>query len=106
MVAEVTVKELSERRQAKTAPVLLDVRDAWELDIASLSGVVHIPMSEVPNRLSELDPAAETIVMCRSGGRSLKIGQYLEAHGFARVANLTGGILAWSAEIDPSVKQY
>ena len=106
MVVEVSVKELRDRRAAGTAPVTLDVRDGWELDIAALPNVLHIPMSEIPQRMSELDPAAETLVMCRSGGRSMKIAEYLATHGFSRVANLAGGILAWSAEIDPRVKQY
>lgn len=106
MVVEVSVTQLRDRRAAGTAPVILDVRDGWELDIAALPNVLHIPMNEISQRLSELDPAAETLVMCRLGGRSMKIAEYLAAHGFSRVANLTGGILAWSAEIDPSVKQY
>jgi rhodanese-related sulfurtransferase len=85
---------------------VLDVREAWELDVARLPDVVHIPMNEIPERLSELNPATETIVMCRSGGRSMRVAQYLASQGFGRVANLEGGILAWGAEIDRNVPQY
>ncbi|HPF26730.1 MAG TPA: rhodanese-like domain-containing protein [Steroidobacteraceae bacterium] len=106
MVAEVTVQELKQRRDAQSTPLVIDVREAWELEIAALPGVVHMPMNDVPQRLSELDRNAETWVLCRSGGRSMKVAQYLESQGFQQVANLAGGILAWSAEIDPNVKQY
>jgi adenylyltransferase/sulfurtransferase len=106
MVREVTVHELQAMRASASAPVVLDVREAWELDVARLPDVVHIPMNEIPERLSELNPATETIVMCRSGGRSMRVAQYLASQGFGRVANLEGGILAWGAEIDRNVPQY
>jgi rhodanese-related sulfurtransferase len=63
-------------------------------------------MNEVPDRLAELDPGQPLVVMCRSGGRSLRVAQYLEQRGFARVSNLTGGILAWGERIDPSLRPY
>jgi rhodanese-related sulfurtransferase len=63
-------------------------------------------MNEVPTRLAELDPNAEIVVMCKGGGRSMQVAQFLARNGFRSVANLTGGILAWSREVDPSVPQY
>jgi rhodanese-related sulfurtransferase len=56
--------------------------------------------------LQSLASSTETVVMCRSGGRSLQVAHFLERNGFRSVANLTGGILAWSRDVDPSVAQY
>jgi rhodanese-related sulfurtransferase len=74
--------------------------------VASIPEVRHIPMGEIPGRLAELDPHQEIVVMCRSGGRSMQVAQFLARNGFANVANLTGGILAWSRDVDPSVRAY
>ena len=63
-------------------------------------------MGELPNRLNELDPQREIVVICRSGGRSLQVAQFLAAQGFATVSNLAGGILAWSRDLDPRIPQY
>jgi rhodanese-related sulfurtransferase len=106
MVTEITPSELHRRLNAPEAPVVLDVRESWEREIASLPGTVHIPINSVPARLGELDPNAELVVMCRSGGRSMQVAQYLDAQGFRSVANLSGGILAWSRDVDPNVQTY
>ena len=99
--------ELKARRDHPAdAPVVLDVREPWELAIARLAGTLDIPMNDIPNRLGDIPRHSEVIVMCRSGGRSLTVANYLQRHGFSSVANLTGGILAWSAEIDPSLPRY
>ena len=95
MIDHVTPGELKARLDAGERPCVLDVRESWELEISRLDGTVHIPMNEITGRLSELDPTRETVVMCRSGGRSLRVAEYLARNGFAKVANLTGGILAW-----------
>jgi rhodanese-related sulfurtransferase len=87
-------------------PFVLDVREDWELAIARLPGVVHIPMSEIPDRLGELPDGQPVIVMCKAGGRSLQVAHFLERNGFAEVANLTGGILRWHADIDPTIPTY
>jgi len=85
---------------------VVDVREPWELDVARIPDVLHIPMAQIPSRLGELDPHQEIVVMCRSGGRSTKVAQFLDSKGFSSVANLTGGILAWSRDVDPSVRAY
>ena len=104
MVAEVSATEFQSRRA--TGALLLDVRNDWELAIAPVPDAVHIPMAEIPQRLGELDPMRETVVICRSGGRSLRVAQFLEQQGFRSVSNLAGGVLAWSREIDPSIPEY
>lgn len=106
MVREIGPAEFVARRERGDDMLLLDVREDWELEIASVPGILHIPMNQVPDRLAELDPQRETVVLCRSGGRSMQVARYLEAQGFAAVANLTGGILAWGRELDPGLPAY
>jgi rhodanese-related sulfurtransferase len=106
MVNEISPTELQARRNAGTGPLVLDVREGWELQTASIPDVLHIPMSEIPGRVTELDADREIVVMCRSGGRSMQVAQFLARNGFRSVANLTGGILAWSRDVDPAVRQY
>jgi len=106
MVSQISPRELKDRLEGGTRPVVLDVREAWELEMASLPEVVHIPMGELARRSRELDPNREIIVVCRSGGRSLHAAQFLAARGFRDVANLEGGILAWGRDIDPTIGSY
>ena len=106
MVNEITVSELKARRDSGTGPLVVDVREKWELDVARIPDVLHIPMGEIPARVGELPADKEIVVMCRSGGRSMQVAQFLDRSGFKNVANLTGGILAWSRDVDPSVRAY
>jgi rhodanese-related sulfurtransferase len=106
MVNEMSPTELKRRRDAGTGPLVIDVREKWELETASIPDVLHIPMAEIPSRVGELDASREIVVMCRSGGRSMQVAQFLARNGFGSVANLTGGILAWSRDVDPSVRAY
>jgi rhodanese-related sulfurtransferase len=106
MVGEISVQELKARRDRGENPLVIDVREAWELQLASIPGVVHLPMNEVPARLGELSRDAETVVMCHAGGRSMRVAQYLANQGFTKVANLTGGIAAWSQYVDATVPHY
>lgn len=106
MIAQLSAREVAERRARGEAFVLLDVREASELARASLPDVVWIPMSELASRLSELEPEAETVVLCHHGIRSMRVACILEAQGFERVANLRGGIAAWSREVDAGVPLY
>jgi adenylyltransferase/sulfurtransferase len=86
--------------------VLLDVRELYEYQIARIPGALLIPLGELPGRLNELDPEADIVAQCRSGVRSQKAVDLLKANGFKHVRNMTGGILAWSDKIDPSVPKY
>jgi rhodanese-related sulfurtransferase len=85
---------------------LLDVREPWELAIASIPGSTSIPMHEIPERLKELDADSAIIVMCKSGGRSQRTADFLAGRGFRNVSNLAGGINAWSHDVDPGVPEY
>lgn len=90
--------------------LLLDVREAWELERAALRlpGVAfkHIPMGLVPERVAELDRTQPIVCICHHGVRSLHVAAYLARQGFERVYNLAGGVDAWSAEVDAAVPRY
>ena len=106
MIREISVAELKARRDRGEKPLVVDVREGWELQLASIPDVLHVPMNELPGRLSELSRDTETIVMCHAGGRSLRVAHFLANQGFTNVANLSGGISAWSESIDATVPQY
>ncbi|HUO79538.1 MAG TPA: rhodanese-like domain-containing protein [Steroidobacteraceae bacterium] len=106
MVREVSPAEFVATLAGRPGTLLVDVREARELEIARLPGAVHIPMAEIPARLGDLDRSRDVVVMCRSGGRSLNVARYLEAQGYPSVANLTGGILAWQRDVDPTLATY
>jgi rhodanese-related sulfurtransferase len=107
MIEDITPREFLERRAAGNDMTLLDVREDWETALAPVpSAIVHIPMGQIADRLSELDPQRETVVICRSGGRSMQVAHFLASRGFGSVSNLAGGILAWSRDLDPKIPQY
>ena len=95
---------------AGARPVLLDVREPWEVATAALSvpgaTTVCLPMNEVPQRLVELDRDQPVLALCHHGVRSQHVGGFLERQGFAQVFNVVGGIDAWSREVDASVPLY
>ena len=105
-VEEISPTELRRRQQAAAGLRVIDVREPWEIAIASLPGTLNIPLNELPQRLEQLDPKADTVMICKSGGRSRHAAAYLLSHGFERVANLTGGIDAWTRDIDPNLASY
>jgi rhodanese-related sulfurtransferase len=107
VVGELTPREFVDRRQSGEDMTLLDVREDWEVALAPVpTDTVHIPMAEISDRISELDPKKEIVVICRSGGRSAQVADFLQRQGFGKVFNLSGGILAWSRVIDPRIPQY
>jgi rhodanese-related sulfurtransferase len=107
MIKEITPRQFLERRAAGDDMTLLDVREDWETALAPVpSAIVHIPMGQIADRVSELDAQREIVVICRSGGRSMQVAQFLATRGFGSVSNLAGGILAWSRDLDPKIPQY
>jgi rhodanese-related sulfurtransferase len=107
MIKDITPREFVEKRAGGAQLTLLDVREDWETALAPVPAeVVHIPMGQIPERLAELDPRRETVVICKAGGRSLQVAHFLASRGFESVSNLAGGILAWSRDLDPRIPQY
>ncbi len=105
-MGEISPRELKARLDSGAAVMLLDVREAWELQIAALDGATHIPMNQVPGRVEELDKDDEIAVLCHHGGRSGQVVAFLKQSGFAHVLNLTGGIDAWSRDVDAGIPEY
>ena len=89
---------------------MLDVREPHELQLASVAEngfqLLTIPMGVIPPRLSELNPEQPIACLCHHGGRSMQVAHFLASRGFRHVANIAGGITAWSAEVDPSIPRY
>lgn len=104
-IPEITPAEFVARRDAGEVLTLLDVRETWELGVASVPDVLHIPMGEVAERVHEIDRDQEIVVLCRSGRRSLEVAKYLQQNGF-RAVNLAGGILAWARDLDATIPVY
>jgi rhodanese-related sulfurtransferase len=88
--------------------LLLDVREPVECQIACIENALAIPMGEIPSRVGELHGFRESqiVVHCHHGMRSLMVAEWLRGQGFAQVQNMTGGIDAWSSEIDRTVPRY
>ena len=105
---ETDVQTLDELRKAKADFLLLDVREASEYENCRIEGSTLLPMSELGERLAELDAHRDRhiVIHCHRGGRSMRVTQYLRQQGFANAQNLAGGIDAWSLSIDPEVPRY
>jgi rhodanese-related sulfurtransferase len=105
---QITAPQLNALLQATPAsrPVVIDVREPWEWNLARINGATHLPMGEIPSRIQEIDPAHPTVVICHHGVRSLQVVAYLQRQGYDNLHNLLGGIDAWSREVDPSVPLY
>lgn len=106
MIADLTPAQAAKRLAEDDPPLLVDVREPWERDRASIAGAVSIPLGELPARLDDLPRDRDIILHCHHGARSLQAAGWLHSRGFARVANLAGGIDAWSRDVDPSVPTY
>ena len=106
MIGKMTVTELETKIKSNQRPYLLDVREPFERDICKLTDDLNIPLKDLQTRFSELNKDQEIVVYCRSGGRSQQACMFLEQQGFKNVINLTGGVLAWSDYVDPSMPKY
>jgi sulfur-carrier protein adenylyltransferase/sulfurtransferase len=102
----VTATELAASLAAGDDVVLLDVREPWEAEIASLPGALLVPLGSLGSVIDKLDPAEDFVVYCHHGVRSESGLRILQQHGFEHAKHLTGGIEAWSREVDPAVARY
>jgi rhodanese-related sulfurtransferase len=109
----ITAKELAQwvnpiasTPMASNQPIVLDVREQWEWDLAHIDPSVHIPMSQITSRFNELDNSRAVVCVCHHGMRSMQVAMYLERQGFSAIFNLTGGIDAWSNDVDPNTARY
>lgn len=106
-MTEITATELKQRLDRGDDVQIIDVREQKEYDIARIPNSKLIPLGQVVSRMAEIDPARDTVVHCKLGGRSAKAIEALRHAGFrGKLTNLKGGITAWSNEVDPSVPKY
>lgn len=105
---ELDCQAVKRKLDAGEAFLFLDCRENDEYATAKIAGTVLIPMSELGNRVGELDAHKdkEIVVHCHHGGRSLRVTNWLRQQGFAKAMNMAGGIDQWSQTIDPAVPRY
>ncbi|APW46987.1 rhodanese-like domain-containing protein [Rhodoferax antarcticus] len=113
MIAQIRPSQLAawlESVKEFGSPAVLDVREPCELQMASIKAegfeLITIPMGVIPARLHELNPSQPLACLCHHGARSMQVAYFLKARGFNHLANIAGGINAWSAEVDPTVPRY
>lgn len=105
-VTQISAIALKTRMQHEPPLFLLDVREPNEFEYARIENSVLIPLNQIPQRLGELNPQQDIVVICHHGVRSNQACMYLVNSGFEKVSNLTGGIDAWSSACDSSVPRY
>lgn len=107
MDLEITVDQLKAQLAGPHPPLLLDVREPWEAETASIPGAKFMPMADVPGRaFSELDEDQPIAVLCHHGARSLSVANWLRTQGFEAAQSVAGGIDLWSRVIDPTIPRY
>jgi rhodanese-related sulfurtransferase len=104
--SEITVHKLNELREEDKKIQILDVREDTERDHAHIKGTIHIKLSEIANRYTELDGDKNIFVMCHTGTRSQVVCKLLKSKGFMNCVNVLGGIDAWAALIDREIRRY
>lgn len=105
---EMAPMELNERMELGQPLVLVDVREPFEREIADLPdyGQRRVPIAEFMDRMGELDPDSPVVVYCRTGARSRWAAERLAEDGHGKVWNLTGGVMGWRREVDPTLEEY
>ena len=101
-----TVQMLDEALKNGTNYQLIDVRETWEFELGHLVGARHVPLSTIPEFIEAAEAATHYVFICHHGMRSARATGYAMAQGFENVFNLTGGVAAWSALVDPNFPTY
>jgi adenylyltransferase/sulfurtransferase len=98
----IAARELASLLESGAAPVLVDVREAWEFETGSLPGAVNVPLGDVPVEAARLPRDRDVVVFCSVGPRGDRAAELLRAAGIERVRNLRGGLAAWRDDVDPA----
>jgi rhodanese-related sulfurtransferase len=106
MIDHLGPRQAAERLRSDEPPLLIDVREDWEVQIAALPGSRHVSLGTLTARLDELPADRDIILYCHHGTRSLQAARWLERQGYDRLANLDGGIDEWSLQVDPQTPRY
>ena len=104
--SEITVHELNKLREDNKNIQILDVREDTERDHASIKGSLHIKLTDIANRHSEFNKSENIFVMCHTGTRSQAVVKWLKSKGYDHSVNVLGGIDAWAALIDRTIRRY
>jgi rhodanese-related sulfurtransferase len=107
-IREISVVEAQERLKSGQPPLLIDVREPDEWDVARIEGAQLLPLSQWPAIAAKTlkNRAAEILIFCHHGSRSAHAVAMLQAQGFSHVTNVAGGIDSWSENVDPAVPRY
>jgi rhodanese-related sulfurtransferase len=100
------VQELADLLKSPTPPVLLDVREQWEVDLCKLHNALHIPLAALRQRATELPKNKDIVVYCHHGVRSMQAAAMLRLNGYPSAVSLQGGINAWAQQVDTTMKKY
>ena len=103
---EMSVAELASLRQAGTPYAVLDVREPWETALCLIPDSLTIPLGSLPSQLDRVPSEQPLVVVCHHGGRSMQAVMWLRSRGYENAINLSGGIHAWSSQIDPTMATY
>lgn len=106
MPKNITPQDLKARWDQGESLLVLDVREPWEVQEASVQGALNVPMDDVPASLEKIPQDRAVVVMCHTGSRSAFIAEWLEMRGYQNILNLVGGIDRWAWEIDPEIPRY
>jgi len=113
MIDQIQPSQLPDWISSKSASgntVVLDVREPYEVQAACVTAngfeLVTLPMGSIVEKLSELDKGRPIACLCHHGSRSMQVAAYLSSQGFTHLANIEGGIHAWSSQVDPNVPTY
>jgi rhodanese-related sulfurtransferase len=103
--SNVEVTPAEARRKQQEGAVIIDVREPFEWSEGHIPGALHFPLGGLSSHLRDLDASQETIMVCRSGSRSMRATQILQQAGFSQVKNMTGGMIRWTQERLPISKK-
>ena len=106
MVREISATQLAERLGSSDPPLLIDVREGWEWDLARIQNARLMPLDEFARASASIPLEGDVVLYCHHGVRSLVAAQFLVTRGFTRVSNLTGGIDRYAVEADPQIPRY
>jgi rhodanese-related sulfurtransferase len=103
---EISPRDVQAMRARGDKFAFVDVREKWEYDTSRIEGSTLIPLREIPGNLANLRDAAEIVLFCHHGMRSLDAAAWLQSQGVARARSMSGGIDRWATEVDPTVPRY
>ena len=108
MIPQLSAVELARWRAdaSRGAPLVVDVREPWELELCRIDGSLPIPLGELARRMGELPRGRPLVLVCHHGGRSQQAAMLLEGAGFTQVHNLAGGVESWAVGVDSTMKRY